>query len=273
MQCLSPISIINPKEGNRMAVPCGKCYPCLSNLRNQWTFGLQQEEKNSVSSFFITLTYDDEHTDGNVWKRDIQLFFKRYRKKIHPTKLKYFITSEYGSKTFRPHYHLLLFFRIAVSTDKVYMDILNTWQLGQIHIASVTDASIHYCTKYHISKFNVVDGLNKTFTLMSRNPAIGSDYVFNQKNYHKHNVNRAYVTHPNGLKGTLPRYYKDKLYTDLEKKIIGAKGKLSTKDFLDEKKYFELNPKHSFSDFCRYRQEYMEQISQKAIKLNQKDKL
>lgn len=41
-------------------VNCGKCYPCLSNRRNEWTFRMMQETKYSESSLFITLTYKPE---------------------------------------------------------------------------------------------------------------------------------------------------------------------------------------------------------------------
>lgn len=44
-----------------------------------------------------------------VCKRDIQLFLKRVRKALPPRSLKYFICSEYGPRTIRPHYHGIFF--------------------------------------------------------------------------------------------------------------------------------------------------------------------
>lgn len=44
-----------------------------------------------------------------VSKRHIQLFLKRVRKSIPPRSLKYFICSEYGPRTIRPHYHGIFF--------------------------------------------------------------------------------------------------------------------------------------------------------------------
>ncbi|AXB22553.1 replication initiation protein [Lynx canadensis associated microvirus CLP 9413] len=42
-------------------------------------------------------------------KRDFQLFMKRLRKAFPDQKIRYFAAGEYGSETFRPHYHAILF--------------------------------------------------------------------------------------------------------------------------------------------------------------------
>lgn len=54
-------------------------------------------------------------------KRDAQLFLKRVRKnlsKYSDEKIRYYIVSEYGPKTFRAHYHVLFFYD-EVKTQKV----------------------------------------------------------------------------------------------------------------------------------------------------------
>ena len=94
-------------------VPCGKCPACLANQRSEWIFRLQQEYLVSSFSIFVTLTYDDEHVplDFSVNKRDVQLFHKRLRKHFPSADLRYYLVSEYGDHTFRPHYHGLYFFK------------------------------------------------------------------------------------------------------------------------------------------------------------------
>nr|QJB19789.1 MAG: replication initiator protein [Microvirus sp.] len=272
MQCISPINIRNPNgDGTRITVPCGKCYPCLSNRRNAWTFRLQQEAKKSIASFFITLTYEDGKTDGNVYKRDIQLFLKRFRKSINPIKFKYYLTSEYGTNTFRPHYHMLIFFRCSIDRNKLIDKMLKSWDNGYIDVGKVSQASIHYCTKQHISKLSSPDGLNATFCLMSKRPAIGIDYISHTKKYHRQDLEHAFVTLEGGFKQTMPRYYKDKLYTKLEKQILAKK--YPPKDFVDRKRYFELNPTHTFSMYCKYLNEFIEMQQNKIHKTNKKDKL
>ena len=81
------------------SVPCGKCYACLSNRKAQWVFRLQVEVDNSLTSWFITLSQDNEHLE-DVNKPAIQLFFRYLRRKGH--KFKYYAIGEYGSHTYRP---------------------------------------------------------------------------------------------------------------------------------------------------------------------------
>ena len=42
-------------------------------------------------------------------KRDFQLFMKRLRKKYSDDRIRFYACGEYGSETFRPHYHAILF--------------------------------------------------------------------------------------------------------------------------------------------------------------------
>lgn len=129
MECLHRIHL--PDRG---AVPCGRCVNCRKNKRQSWVYRLQAEADECPFSLFVTLTYDDEHiptamigedlfktTVGVVSKRDIQLFMKRLRKKYDQYRLRYFLTSEYGSQGGRPHYHMILFgFPLLVSMVAIF---------------------------------------------------------------------------------------------------------------------------------------------------------
>lgn len=103
-------------DGIVRLVPCGKCYVCRSRNQNSWYVRLKEEMKVATSCYFVTLTYSDDNIprDENgvpvVSSRDVQLFFKRLRSKLPKgQKIKYFLCSEYGPQTFRPHYHFILF--------------------------------------------------------------------------------------------------------------------------------------------------------------------
>ena len=63
-------------------LPCGKCPECLKARSEEWTMRLKLELMEHEESCFITLTYSD--TDGELCKRDYQLFLKRLRKYIYP---------------------------------------------------------------------------------------------------------------------------------------------------------------------------------------------
>ena len=166
MQCASPINIKNPSPGtnNRITVPCGRCAACLTNRRSQWYVRLYFENKNSKNSAFITLTYNEENVTTNDWgikslnKSDIQLFMKRFRKNINFPGIKYFLTSEYGTETFRPHYHMLLFNLPLVNDLRSILE--KSWQKGFVHIGKVQEESINYCTGYIMDKTKVPETLS-----------------------------------------------------------------------------------------------------------------
>lgn len=240
MQCISPLSIRNPLGNTnavRITVPCGKCGACLHNRRIDWSFRLKQEQKASISGWFVTFTYDPAHLPikngvQTLQKRPVQLLLKRIRKhhqgqnKKLTTALKmppvrFYAIGEYGAKTDRPHYHALLFnmhLKTASTLDKF-------WPKGQINMAAVTDASIHYMTKYHVNtkqkKFVydentgeelTLDELRQPeFALMSRRPGIGHQYIKKIGKWHMENMANYVIN--SEFKQRIPRYYKSKVLT------------------------------------------------------------
>ena len=98
-------------------VPCGWCVNCRQNKRQSWVYRLR-----IGSDLFQTNV-------AVVSKRDVQLFMKRLRKKYEDYKMRYFVTSEYGAKNGRPHYHMILFG--FPFTGKMAGDLLaECWQNG-----------------------------------------------------------------------------------------------------------------------------------------------
>lgn len=258
MMCLSPLSL----KTTPYPVPCGKCYACVQNHRKAWTYRLDKEAFYSDASYFVTLTYDEEHCDGNVWKRDIQLWMKRYRK-LQKGKFKYYCVSEYGSKTYRPHYHIHLFFRFQYSKLELSNDLEQTWTQGQFHIGDTTQGSCHYTTKQHLTKFRSPQGLNPTFTLMSKRPAIGSDYIEHAKDYHK-TIEHSFVDN-NGFKQAMPRYYKDKLYNKWQKQKIAQKIRETVKEFIPFKDWQKRNPTKNQHEYFNYVNQVKEMYYKKQL--------
>lgn len=248
MACISPLSIPRPNgkgSADRLTVPCGKCIGCLSAHRQDWTFRLKQELKTATSAVFLTLTYVDEHLPINpvskkpeVSKIDVQLFLKRLRKRCPKVKLRYYLVSEYGPKTKRPHYHGIFFnlpFTEVGNEKKLDNLITTSWQKGFIKVGTVTAASIGYVTKYLITKNDENPGVAPVFSLMSRNPAIGSNYLNNADKFHKQdNENKFYTVREDGSKGRLPRYYRDKIFSDVAKERNSAQVRLEQNLKMDE---------------------------------------
>lgn len=173
-----------------------------------------------------------------IRKRDVQLFFKRLRfslDNISSVPIKYYAVGEYGGKTMRPHYHIILFNYppqlmkplglCKKGFPKFQCDIIaNAWQQGGIDVGTVTAASVGYTMKY-ISKPSKVpmhrnDDRTREFSLMSK--GLGASYLTPQmEKWHKADMlNRMYCNIPDGKKIAMPRYYKDKLYTEMQRKRI-----------------------------------------------------
>lgn len=165
--CLTPLNL---KERD-VKVPCGRCPECKARRASAWSFRLREQEKISNSAHFLTLTYDTKKVpitkNGfmSVSRRDLQLFFKRLRKANPQSKIKYYAAAEYGGKTKRPHYHIILF-NANIETCQP------AWASGSIHYGEVTAASVGYSLKY-ITKSSKVpehrnDDREKEFALMSK---------------------------------------------------------------------------------------------------------
>lgn len=188
-----------------------------------------QEEKVCESAHFITLTYATDHVPFiwgdwgsrlNLYPRDLTLFFKRLRKahKSGGPSIKYYAVGEYGSNTWRPHYHVLLF--------NAQLELIeNAWSMGDIYYGSVSGASVGYCLKY-MSK----DKKKSKAQLRFRHPefsrmskGLGVSYLENEImcNWHIQDmVNRMYCVTEQNVKIAMPRYYKELLYLQNERSAI-----------------------------------------------------
>lgn len=218
----------NPRDYQKSGQlnPCGKCPQCIARKISSWSFRLMQEDKISSSAYFLTLTYDSKYVpisnDGqlSLCRKDVQLFFKRLRKassKLYPgnASLKYYAVGEYGGKTRRPHYHIILF--------NAELELIQpAWDLGHIYYGLVSGASVGYTLKYMSKhkKLRCPKGLQREFSLMSK--GLGKSYLSDEmRSFHvKDLVNRMYCTTEGGRKISMPRYYKDKLYDDLQRAAI-----------------------------------------------------
>lgn len=274
MQCLSPIRIKNPTTGQFITVPCSRCAACLATRRAGWSFRLENELKVSSSAHFITLTYDDDNIFTNdygnpsVSKSDVQSFIKRLRNN-YKTSLRYYAVSEYGSKTHRPHYHIIMF-NMGCDETINYNNILNSWGKGQIHIGQVTPASIAYVTKYVFDKGKHRDGENPVFALMSRKPGLGSNYIQTHAKWHHKDSTRFYSVKEGGVKVPLPRFYKDKLYSKMEKDIHAKKcADLSTENLRKAERKHTDERKHFATSLQERKENYARQI-EKNHKKNDK---
>lgn len=280
MQCFHPVKIYLTDDARKkresceympvewryasyIYVPCGKCAACLSKRRSEWSFRLFQEVRNSESCYFITLTYDDEYLKYKVLedtgclvpvvnKRDVQLFLKRLRKSIEPFKIRYFLVSEYGPKTYRPHYHMLLFNFPNLLKSKLDAILTDAWSNGFIRVDPVSDARVNYVTSYCLDSSTLPEVLDKNFMLCSRRPGLGSSYCDNDRvvDHHVNNLSDQCVLSNNGTcyKVKMPRYYSSRIFTDEQRNKISDQNakyhiKQRVKSVRRQKEWLERNGK------------------------------
>lgn len=204
-----------------------------------------EESKQADFNLFVTLTYNNENIPRSsngyqtLKRKDLQDYFKRVRKRPH-FKFKYYAVGEYGSKTQRPHYHILMFvkdlgtrdIKQGLSNREQFQNILTTcWSnkttkeaIGNIHIGKITEASTQYTLKY-IDKPKKIkkherDDRETERALMSKN--LGISYINKETiKWHKDKLTeRYYLPVIGGHKVPMPRYYRDKIYKEKELEYI-----------------------------------------------------
>lgn len=230
-ECTAPFIKTDKAVGSVYQLPCGRCPNCVARRTSQWSFRIMQESKVSYSAHFITLTYKTGELNispngfKTLSKRDVQLFFKRLRKAQDKIKfdfpIRYYAVGEYGGKTQRPHYHIILFNALNVEMIK------KAWTLGEVHFGKVEGASIGYCLKYmeKDSKkkwYGSKDDRQQEFALMSK--GLGKSYMSQDMlRWHKNDlVNRMYCNLEDGRKIGMPRYFKEKIYNENERNEIAS---------------------------------------------------
>ena len=89
---------------------------------------------------------------GILVKSDLQKFFKRLRKRLSyafPTLLiKYFACGEYGSRTFRPHFHVVVFCSAPVSATIFAPLVSQSWTYGIVDVQRVKSSASSYVASY-----------------------------------------------------------------------------------------------------------------------------
>jgi len=293
-QCYSQIDITIP-NGSKVRVNCNKCNFCLQNRKKDWSFRLHWEARRAPTAHFITATYDPEHVpimededkmfymsldkqhlfsfhkllkqEQNRQIRRLSKKFKwsreRTQSELKYWKIRYYAVGEYGTKYHRPHYHSILFGLHPNTLKK----LPTLWKKGHVYVGTVTTASIGYCTKYLIDNPHE-DRRTKPFTVMSRNPGLGSNYLTKEMRAWHREDTRHYVMYQ-GYKQRMPRYYKDQTFSKLEKETNAA----VQKDEALQREYEEIIRLSELSDdpirlYYEQIQQTHERIRTKSLALN-----
>lgn len=230
-------------DESALLVPCGRCIGCLSDKARIWSIRMYHEWLMHKQSCFLTLTYADDQKFLD--KEHLVKFFKRLRH--HYGSFRYFACGEYGSKTGRPHYHVILYGHDFLGgsypiTEELYGNkiVEMIWQSGLdrgdvkrgfISIGSVTMESIKYVAGYVVKQGNPVklpEGAQDEFLQMSRKPGIGKGWL---EKYKEQIINNGFVV-IDGCKLDIPKQYM--AWYEHEFEEVKEKRKEKVKFFTDE---------------------------------------
>lgn len=215
-------------------VPCGKCILCRDKKKSEWEFRAICENATSATQpLFVTLTYNNVHLPScGVFKEEIQHFLKRLRINLtrgnfDASNLRYFACGEYGTKSKRAHYHLILWnFPYMKTLHERLSFVEQAWQSrGFCYVVPAQNGSIGYVMKYMRKAYAAPRGLNKVFFLSSRRKGgIGSAYLNRHFRYLHDNpsVLRISVTDPyTGVtkESLVPKFFRDKLWQSFAMRV------------------------------------------------------
>lgn len=172
----------SPELYNFIPVPCGQCVGCKLDHAREWAVRCTLEASQYRFNYFVTLTYDDLHLGKNKLSvRDPQLFFKRLRKRFPNVDIRYFGCGEYGSLTFRKHWHFIIFnlplndlIALPGKSKNGYLSyrsplVESCWDHGFVEVDEFSFSAASYVARYCMKKV----GDDSSVLLMSRRPGIG----------------------------------------------------------------------------------------------------
>ena len=182
MLCLYP-TVFN---GNRAA--CGQCTSCRINHKLRWMGRMALESKYAypgTPGSFITLTYKDEELpkDGSLDRTHLKKFIQKLKERVAPTE-RYFAVGEYGTKFFRPHFHVIHFGGFGNEAwNRIYESCWST-KRGMRGFVQTSPANINrqsYVTGYVTKKLDgrhqqrIEDlGLSPEYMSASLKPTLGT---------------------------------------------------------------------------------------------------
>lgn len=264
-------------------IPCGRCIGCRMSRSRDWAIRCSLESRAHDVSFFLTLTYDPlclpysqfvDYSTGELSfkstlvKKDLQKFIKRLRDhydREKGKKLRYYACGEYGSRSARPHYHMIAFglelddlvpYKQTPLGDQLYTSewLSNIWQKGYVIVGNVTFESCAYVARYVNKKkygseadFYDLYNIEPEFNIMSLKPAIGREWFDN--NYDKIYANDEIIL-PDGHVVTPPRYF-DKCMDAIDEELMTG-IKENRVDIAQQRQLFKVSlTDQKFTDMLR----------------------
>lgn len=219
-----------PKDNPQAKYACGRCPNCLKRRIDHWAFRISKHLLHVKHAYFVTYTYAlgqcDRSENGflTLNPHHFRNYMKRVRKELGDNKdtpfndrVKYIITGEYGTKKARPHYH-------AILLNVPYSVIEKHWPYGLVDIREIHSNRIaylfKYCQKARVTK-RIHDRDDRIAEYVNFSQGIGKQWLTDQtQHYHVTNINNPTITLSSGERISIPRYYKERIFTKEQREQI-----------------------------------------------------
>lgn len=292
---LNPVNVETGETYEYIPIPCGKCLACRLAYAREWANRIVCESLNYEKDlcWFITLTYNPEseyllrNENGvlSLRKEHIRNFKKRlrayYKRNYNHIGIRTYECGEYGSRTFRPHFHIICFnlpindkeyFFTNELGDVVYKSPLieDLWSFGKISIGELNYKTASYTARYVMKKQKGYDaqiyedlGITPPFVTMSLRPGIGADYCeLNMDTIYSND--KLYL--PMGRVVTPSRYF-DKKFALKNGQSELERIKIKRRELMSLQQEFELSQTNlSEEDYFKVKEAKLHKSAKKLVR-------
>ena len=213
---------------------CGLCRECLRKKGREWRIRNYEQLKETPTAVFFTGTFTDERIEylskkynidkeevNQIAKKEVRLFLERIRKYNKGKSVKHWIVTEKGhTKTRRIHIHGIFYAENGHTQQSLKWILRNQWIAGYNYSGKyVNQRTINYVSKY----LTKIDEDNRDFRgIVLCSPGLGRNYTIKNKKRFEWRGEKSKEDYycKNGASIPLPRYYKEKVYTEEQRELL-----------------------------------------------------
>lgn len=219
-------------------IECGHCYECKRKKARNWRIRMAEQLRETPTAVFFTGTFTDQRIEkisrkygidkenaNEIATKETRLFLERIRRVLGKSVKHWIVTEKGHTNTRRIHIHGIFFAQDGMSQQSLIWLLKNNWIAGYSYNGKyVNERTINYVSKY-LTKTDLdnVDFEGKVLA----SPGLGRNFVKSWngrqiKYIPKTDIQRTTETYTfrNGAKAPLPKYYKEKLFTEDEREKL-----------------------------------------------------
>lgn len=221
-----------PRDEAIISAPCGRCLDCRKKKASAWRIRLTKEYRDTRRMrrpIWITLQIAPRHYAfvSSDPAKAIRLFTERFRSRYGKS-LKHWFIGEYGDeRTKRLHFHGFVW---NIPYNVTWDDLRTCWGYGYVRCELMrSEKAISYATKYCFKDVSSpdYDADSQPFSgSVWCSKGIGRTYIDNGEHWIHFqptpdgSLPYQWYLYVDGFKYTLPKYYRDRIFSEDERKYM-----------------------------------------------------